>query len=339
MNNPLETLIIGILILFLLSIFVWPEKGIYANWKKAKKQSLKIQIEDALKHLYDFEEKNISITLQSLAGHLSISGDEVAKIAQKLKEMKLITAHNEKLSLTSEGRTYALKIIRVHRLWESYLAEETGVKEKDWHIYAEEKEHFINQDEADMIAAKIGNPSYDPHGDPIPTADGEVPIKKGIPLTDVKSNSVFQIIHIEDEPQAIYSQLVAERLYPGMQIRVIEITKERIKFIAEGDERILSPLIAANLTVIPIIFSEKIKKDFKTLSSLEIGEKGEVVGISKACRGQKRRRLLDFGIVPGTKIEAELESVGKDPIAYKILGTSIALRKSQSDYIYIKKEN
>lgn len=336
MNNPLETLIIGILIIFVISIFIWPDKGVIANWKKAKKQSLKIQIEDALKHLYDFEEKGISITLHSLAGHLGVNGDEVASIAETLKEMKLIIIKNEKLYLTSEGRTYALKIIRVHRLWESYLAEETGVKEKDWHIYAEEKEHFIDQNEADLLAAKMGNPSYDPHGDPIPTADGEIPKRKGIPLTEADSNKVFQIVHIEDEPQAIYSQIIAEGLFPGMQIRVIEISKERIKFIAEGEECILPPLIAANLTVVPLLYTDKIKKEFKTLSSLGIGEQGEIVGISKACRGQQRRRLLDFGLVPGTKIIAELESIGKDPIAFNIRGASIALRKSQTDYIYIK---
>jgi len=336
MNNPIETLIIGTLILFVISIFIWPDKGIIANWKKAKKQSLKIQIEDALKHLYDFEEKNISITLHSLAGYLSVNGDEVAKIAETLKEMKLITIQNEKLFLTSEGRTYALKIVRVHRLWENYLAEETGVKEKDWHIYAEEKEHFIDQNEADELAARMGNPSYDPHGDPIPTSDGEVPVKKGIPLTEVNSNKQFQIVHIEDEPNTIYSQIIAEGLFPGMQIRVTEVSKERIKFIAEGEECILSPLIAANLTVVPLLFTDKIKDDYKLLSSLNIGEVGEVVGISKACRGQQRRRLLDFGLVPGTKIIAELESIGKDPIAFNIRGASIALRKSQTDFIYIK---
>ncbi|MCH8325192.1 MAG: ferrous iron transport protein A [Bacteroidetes bacterium] len=79
------------------------------------------------------------------------------------------------------------------------------------------------------------------------------------------------------------------------------------------------------------------KKDFKTLSSLKIGEEGEVVGISRACRKQQRRRLLDFGIVPGTKIISELQGFSKDPIAYKIRGTLIALRKQQTDYIYIKK--
>ena len=336
MNNPIESLIIGTIILFVLSVLFWPEKGVIANWKKIKKQSLKTQIEDSLKHLYDFEDKNISTTLQSLAGHLSISGDEVIRIAEKLKEMNLITIKNEKLILTSGGRTYALKIIRVHRLWESYLANETGVKEKEWHLRAEEKEHYINQEEANILAARMGNPTYDPHGDPIPTATGELPIKKGHPLTDAEQDKVYNITHIEDEPQAIYSQILAEGLYLGMQIRIIEISKERIKFIAEGEECLLSPLIAKNLTVAQIIIPEKIKKHFKTLSSLKIGETGEVVRISKACRKQQRRRLLDFGIVPGTKITPELQSVGKDPIAYDIRGTLIALRKLQADHIYIK---
>ena len=337
MNNPLETLIIGTIILFVLCVLFWPGKGILANWKKLQKQSLKILIEDALKHLYDFEDKNISSTLHSLSGYLSISGDEAAKIAQKLKDINLINIHNEKLLLTPDGRTYALKIIRVHRLWESYLADETGVKEKDWHLRAEEKEHYIDQEEANILAARMGNPAYDPHGDPIPTASGDLPVKKGKHLTEAAVGKVYKIVHIEDEPIAIYSQIVAMGLYPGMQLKIVEVTKEKIKFVAEGEECVLSPLIATNLTVAQIIIPEKIKKDFKTLSSLKIGEEGEVVGISRACRKQQRRRLLDFGIVPGTKIISELQGFSKDPIAYKIRGTLIALRKQQTDYIYIKK--
>ncbi len=336
MSSPLETLIIGTIILLILGVFIWPEKGVIANWKKLKRQSLKIQIEDALKHLYDFEDKNFDVTLRSLAGHLSVNGDEAAKIAEKLKEMDLITTRNEKFVLTNEGRAYALKIIRVHRLWESYLADETGVKEKDWHLRAEEKEHYLNAEEADRLAAQIGNPAFDPHGDPIPTATGELPAKKGKALTGAAESKIYNIIHIEDEPHTIYSQIVAEGLYPGMQIKILEISKERIKFIAEGEECILSPIIAKNITVVPAIIEDKIKEKFRTLSSLKFGEIGEVIGISRACRKQQRRRMLDFGIVPGTKITNELQSIGKDPVAYKIKGTLIALRKDQSDYIYIK---
>jgi len=71
------------------------------------------------------------------------------------------------------------------------------------------------------------------------------------------------------------------------------------------------------------------------LSSLKVGEQGTILGIAKALRGQQRRRLMDLGIVPGTKIEAELESFTGDPVAYKVRGTTVALRKQQTDKIYL----
>lgn len=339
MNSPVETLIIGIVLLIITGIFTWPDKGILARWKKIKTNTKKILIEDALKHLYDFEYKNLDCTLQSLAGHLSISGDDVTELSENLKEMNLIISEAGKLRLTGNGRSYALKIIRVHRLWEKYLADETGIDEKNWHLLAERKEHFIDEETADELANKMGNPAFDPHGDPIPTSAGELPVRKGIPLTKLKPGESAKIIHIEDEPLAIYSQILAERLYPGMQIRIIEADIERIRFIADGEEKLLSPLIASNVTVTLLHVIKKTKEHLRSLSALKIGEEGIVAGISKACRGQQRRRLMDFGIVPGTKIRAELTSLGKDPVAYYIRGALIAIRKDQSDFILIKQEN
>ena len=66
-----------------------------------------------------------------------------------------------------------------------------------------------------------------------------------------------------------------------------------------------------------------------------VGEEGEVIGISEMCRGQQRRRLLDLGVVPGTKIKVELESLGGDPSGYSIRGAVIAIRKINAAQIYI----
>ena len=154
----------------------------------------------------------------------------------------------------------------------------------------------------------------------------------------MKVGEFANIIHVEDEPHAIYSQILAEGLYPGMQIRMVEISDKRIKFIANGEESILSPLIAENITVGILQLEKHFEDKFKALSSLKIGEQGTILGIAKALRGQQRRRLMDLGIVPGTKIEAELESVTGDPVAYKVRGTTVALRKQQTDKIYLVNE-
>jgi DtxR family Mn-dependent transcriptional regulator len=151
----------------------------------------------------------------------------------------------------------------------------------------------------------------------------------------MKPGEFANIIHIEDEPHAIYSQILAEGLYPGMQVRMMEVSDKRIKFIANGEESILSPLIAKNITVGVLKFEKKIEGTYKTLSSLKVGEEGTILGIAKALRGQQRRRLMDLGIVPGTKIEAELESLTGDPVAYRVRGTTVALRKQQTEKIYL----
>ena len=339
MTDPVITLLIGSGIVFLGLVSFFPEKGLIARLKRRKTISKRVHIEDALKHLYNCEYNNISCTLNSVAGKLSISEDESAKLITKLEEMGLLISHHESLQLSSEGRSYALRIIRMHRLWEKYLADETGVDEREWHHSAEEFEHKLTQSDADALAAQIGNPVFDPHGDPIPSKDGKLPDKQGKPLTDLQFGEFASIIHIEDEPDAIYQQLVAEGLYPGMQIRMLESSKERVKFTANGEECVLAPLFAKNITVAQVKFEKTVEGKFRNLSSLKIGHKGIILGISKALRGQQRRRLMDLGVVPGTEVVAEMKGAFGDPTAYNIKGASIALRKKLADRIYLVPEN
>jgi DtxR family Mn-dependent transcriptional regulator len=335
MIDPIIALVIGLLIIFILGLIFYPKVGIASKVKRWSQDSERIQIEDALKHLYDCEYRAISCTINSIAGNLSISSDRSAKLVSKLESLGLLTTSGEVLQLSGQGRSYALRVIRVHRLWERYLADETSTSEKDWHGIAEKLEHNYTDEQADKLAAQIGNPVFDPHGDPIPTSKGDLPNKKGKPLTEMLPSEFANIIHIEDEPDTIYSQILAQGLYPGMQVRMLEISNKRIKFVANGEECILSPIIAKNITVGTIQLEKHVEGKFRTLSSLKIGEKGVVLGIAKALRGQQRRRLMDLGIVPGTEIEAQFQSVTNDPIAYRVRGSVIALRKQHTDRIFL----
>jgi DtxR family Mn-dependent transcriptional regulator len=338
MNEALFLLLIGFLFILFLAVLFYPEKGLLAIFKRNRYANQKVLLEDALKFIYNCEYNNVSCTLNSIAGNLNISADAAAEIVSKLQNMGLINASRDYLTLTSEGKSYALRIIRVHRLYEKFLADETSMNEKEWHKAAEEIEHKLSEDDVNKLAAQIGNPVLDPHGDPIPTSKGEIPDKVGKHLNEMFPGEIATIIHIEDEPHTIYSQIIAEGLYPGMQIRMIESNEKRVKFEANGEECILSPLIAKNITVGPIKLEKPVEGKLRTLSSLKVGEKGIVLGIAKSLRGQQRRRLMDLGIVPGTEIEAELESITGDPVAYRVKGTTIALRKNQSDKIYLVKE-
>jgi len=338
MNEPLMLLIAGTISVLIFILVFYPNKGIIAIWKKSNYANKKVLIEDALKYLYNCEYNNSTCSLNGIAGNLSISADEATDIISRLESMGLVSAKSGELNLTSDGRSYALRVIRVHRLWEKYLADETSVTENEWHQKAEEIEHTLTLAQADQLAAQIGNPVFDPHGDPIPSASGDLPVKKGKALSEMKVGEFANIIHVEDEPHAIYSQILAEGLYPGMQIRMMEVSDKRLKFVANGEECVLSPLIAKNITVGVVKLEKQIEGKFRTLSSLKIGEAGTILGIAKALRGQQRRRLMDLGIVPGTKIEAELESLTGDPVAYRVRGTTVALRKKQTEKIYLSND-
>jgi DtxR family transcriptional regulator, Mn-dependent transcriptional regulator len=322
-------------ILILLAIF--HPKGIKASIQKSGQNKKRMQIEDALKHLYDCEYGNNLSSLQSISGNLSVSVDQASEIISLLQKMKLISTETGHIKLTNEGKSYALKIVRMHRLWERYLADETSLAETEWHEEAHLLEHTLSEEEVNKMAARIGNPLFDPHGDPIPSTEGKIYSVEGKLLSKMSEGDFARIIHLEDEPNVIYSQLVALGLHPGMQIRIMESSTERIKIDAEGEECILSPLVAMNVTVQPIDKSEAIIDSFEPLTSLKEGESAIVRGISRACRGQQRRRLLDLGIVPGSLITTLMRSPSGDPTAYIVREATVALRKEHAGLIFIKK--
>jgi DtxR family transcriptional regulator, Mn-dependent transcriptional regulator len=333
--NPVHALLIAFAVIGIATLFLFPRKGILAYITRSRLNTDRIMIEDALKHIYDCEYRNIECTLNSIAGNLSIPGDRAARLVARLTTMGLVETLKNGIKLTSEGKSYALRVIRIHRLWERYLADETGLRETEWHTEAEIQEHLLTPDEAEELAAKIGNPLTDPHGDPIPTPGGIVTEQKGITLNALEKGIFARIVHIEDEPKAVYRQLVAQDLHTGMQVRVLDVTIDRITFEADGNECVLAPLFAANILVSPIYNTDEVRHDFIPLSAIEIGQEAEVVAISRRIRGQQRRRLMDLGVVPGTKISAVMKSAGNDPVAYQIRGALIALRKKQADGIFI----
>ena len=250
----------------------------------------------------------------------------------------LLHAEADSIRLTPVGRQSALHIFRAHRLWERYLADETGVGELEWHGQAEWHEHQLTPEEAEALAARLGNPTYDPHGDPIPSAEGEMLPHASVPLISAQVNEPLQIVHIEDEPRAVFAQLLAEGLYPGMEVRLVERSPQRIRFWAGGDEHVLAPVVAANVSVArPPDNGDENGMVGQRLSDLAQGERGRVVQISSQCRGLERRRLQDLGFLPGAEIQAELTSAGGDPVAYRIRGALIALRGEQADQISIQR--
>jgi len=314
-----------------------PRYGFLAWWRRARGLSARSQREDVLKHILKYEAAGRRPTLDSIAGALEIRAGRAAVLLQDLEEHGMVSFEEGNLCLKPAGREMALHIVRAHRLWESYLAEQTGVAEREWHQRAERQEHLLSPQEADALAARLGLPTRDPHGDEIPVPHGELPAEQGQPLHAVAENTSLLITHIEDEPKTVYAQLCAEGLRAGMRAYVIEKSAHRIRFWADGNVHVLAPVLANNISVVtsPELAVKDLAEE-QFLSQLRPGQTGKVLGLTPACRGAERRRLLDLGFVSGTPVEVEMVSPGGDPTAYRVRGTVVALRREQAGLIRVE---
>ena len=295
----------------------------------------RILLEDALKHLYHSEYAGLTSTLESLAGSMGQPADVAAGVVEELTRRRLVNLRGAEFALTEDGREYALKVIRVHRLWERHLSDETTVHELDWHKDAERQEHILSEDEVRSLSKRLGHPVYDPHGDPIPSPAGTVPTKQGSSIETFRDGEIVRIVHVEDEPGIVYAELVAAGVYAGMTIRVCRRTDEKIVIEREGEEIELSLLAGVNL-----LAKREGRQAYtgqrKTLASLVPGSQAVVTELSPACRGLQRRRLMDLGLVPGTPVAALMRSPVGVPTAYSIRGASIALRKQQAELVFVE---
>ena len=234
--QPEVALLLGLVFIIVFVWFLWPKKGGLALIIKLSRNNKRALLEDALKFIFDCEYIKINCDVNSIAGHLNISIDKAGRLINRLNTLELVFMNNQSVALTDAGRSYALRIVRIHRIWERFLADQTSIAPADWHNEACRIEHLVTKEETEKLAAQIGNPVFDPHGDPIPTANGDLPISKGISLSTMQEGEMGRIIHLEDEPKSIYEQLVVLGLYPGMQVYVTDVTDKKITFVADGDE-------------------------------------------------------------------------------------------------------
>ena len=294
-----------------------------------------VRTDDALKHLQHCEMSGLTPRLDGLAGVLGCSPDQAAQLLAEMQSNGLLQLDDGGLRLTQAGRERALQLVRAHRLWERFLADQTGFAEQEWHRLAERREHRLSQAEADQLSASLGHPTHDPHGDPIPTAEGDWVPQPGILLPVAQAGQRLQVVHVEDEPDALFAELLALGLHPGTELRLLQVSPERMQLEIAGDRRQVSALAAANVTVVQLP-PAKAARGFR-LSTLSVGQSARVLAVLPACRGAERRRLQDLGLLPGTQVRAEFASPAGDPVAYRIRGALIALRHEQAELIQVER--
>ena len=138
-------------------------------------------------------------------------------------------------------------------MWERYLAEKEGLALDALHDEAMRREHSITPEEADRLDEQLGHPKFDPHGDPIPPRGGELPRDGGTPLSRWPERRVGRVVHVEDEPPALLTQLALMGLTPGAQVEVDERTPGRV-LVWSGRQRLaLAPAAAERVFVVPAL--------------------------------------------------------------------------------------
>jgi DtxR family Mn-dependent transcriptional regulator len=181
-------------------------------------------VEDYAKAIYALETRgDAAVSTTALAERLSVTAASASSMVKKLAEMGLVEHERYRgVRLTPEGVKVALEVLRHHRLLEVYLAKELGVPWDRVHDEAEVLEHVLSEELEALIAAKLGHPTRDPHGDPIPTVDGRIDETPTKALRDLEQGARGVFVRVSDSDPEMLRYLAERGIAPGAAFEIIE---------------------------------------------------------------------------------------------------------------------
>jgi len=181
-------------------------------------------IEDYLKTVYLLREREGAATTTAIAAALGVTPASVTGMIKKLAELKLVRhMPYQGVELTKSGEKIALEMVRHHRLLELFLFEALGYAWDEVHAEADALEHVISEEFEERIAARLGNPTVDPHGDPIPTKDGTIAVVKERALLTMLAGESAQITHINDASSEMLRYAASLGLTPTTRLTLIKV--------------------------------------------------------------------------------------------------------------------
>jgi DtxR family Mn-dependent transcriptional regulator len=216
-------------------------------------QQLSHAVEDYAKAIYVLEERvGGPVTNNAIAERLSVTAASASAMVKKLDGLGLV-AHvpYRGVRLTARGRRVALEVLRHHRLLERYLVEELGVPWDRVHDEAEVLEHVLSEDLEARIAAKLGDPRHDPHGDPIPTLELEIEEGETRALAELDPGESGTFTRVSDADPEKLRYLHDRGIAPGMPLAVIgrEPFGGPLRVEIDGREHALGGELAAAMRV------------------------------------------------------------------------------------------
>jgi DtxR family Mn-dependent transcriptional regulator len=180
-------------------------------------------IQDYLKRIYELNESGSAASTNDLAARLNVAPASVTGMLQKLASAKpplVVYKKHQGVTLTKNGEKVALEVIRHHRLLETFLVNTLGYSWDEVHREADKLEHVISEDFEARMAAALGNPTRDPHGELIPSADLIMPADISCPLASLRTDETATIRRVSDDDPALLRHLRKIGVVPEVKIVV-----------------------------------------------------------------------------------------------------------------------
>lgn len=206
--------------------------------KSDPKSSASESVENFLKAVYALQHVAERVSTNALAERLNVTAPSITDMAQRLEDAGLLNYQKYYgMRLTDEGERVALAVIRRHRLIELYLVRELGYDLHEVHDEAERLEHAVSDRFVEAIDRKLGTPDIDPHGDPIPTAEGVVAPMTALQLTQLAPGTTGIVARLDSESAEILQHLTAREIHLGDEILLVSCNEDTGTFEVEINGR------------------------------------------------------------------------------------------------------
>lgn len=210
-------------------------------------------VENYLKTIYQLSQKTEGgVHTNAISEALGTKAATVSDMLKKLDSQKLINYKKyQGVHLTAKGRATAINIIRKHRLWEVFLVEKLDFKWDEVHELAEELEHIDSEELINRLEDFLGNPQFDPHGDPIPDKNGHIHRREQVALTEVREGDMGYVTGVRDSSKEFLQYLDNHGIQLGNRLvvkKIFEYDKSRTVEV-KGKLLTLSLQVCKNLYV------------------------------------------------------------------------------------------
>jgi DtxR family Mn-dependent transcriptional regulator len=213
---------------------------------------LSSQMQDYLKAIYQLQPQPGGATTNAIAQALGVRPASVTGMVKKLASLRLVRhTPYQGARLTRRGELVALEMVRHHRLLELFLMEMLGYTWDEVHGEADRLEHVISERFEERLAARLGDPRTDPHGDPIPAKDGSLPSATQLPLSALLPGRTARVARVQDGDPAMLRDAAALGLRPAAQVMVRQADAYggSLQVLVDGMERSIGPELARQIFV------------------------------------------------------------------------------------------